>query len=409
MKVVYRILISLLIIAVVFGLLRWQGLPTSENLLLEYPNPIRESVAEYVGGYAREHLTELQQILYDAAYGVIEEGGDSVSLPIRNFSDYDMEKVLFSILNDRPDFFWVNVSDSSYITDNNGIILTLNLTASGEQLKTMRSNFDAEVKRITAFMNEQQLPNEYEKAVFLHDYIASNCSYDKSQQLPNIHNASGVLISKSGVCDGYAYAYSVLLREIGIESYYVPGTVNGPDGVQGHAWVVANLDGIYSHIDPTWDDIDNEMFEGYDVGSDVVSHTYFGLSDDEIGRTHTVEPRINYPLPVATTNGWFSYFGLAGERTDSVADNASKMLISNIEKSTPYVEVKLSDRDAFYDLPENYEEGVGRLIERGNEMLEEEGIEERLSERSAFLVTSAEDGCVLLLFEIASETSELDD
>ncbi|WP_157685416.1 hypothetical protein [Paenibacillus donghaensis] len=43
---------------------------------------------------------------------------------------------------------------------------------------------------------------------------------------------------------------NVLLELANVESYYITGLTNGG----GHAWNIIVLNGVYYHLDATWDD-----------------------------------------------------------------------------------------------------------------------------------------------------------
>lgn len=397
MKIFYRIVIILLIAAGCFWLVKYPPAPKAAEMMTEFPNPVREAVAERGIGNARDHLNEGQQLLYDAIYAAAEETQPQLVLPITNYTGYDIERALFSILNDCPELFWLDFSDCSYILDNSDTTINLNYLYSGETLESMRNQLSSAVDDIVDATNAQNLSNEYEKAVYVHDFITAICEYDRSQQAGDIHNAYGALGARLAVCDGYAHAYQLVLQQLGIECHYVPGRAEGPDGTEGHAWNIAKLDGVYTHVDLTWDDLDSNLFEGMDAGSDVASHTFFGLSDEEIFKTHTVDENFQYALPAGADASWFAHYGLVGASAEEIAAAAADVLIKNMEKTTPYVEIQLTDKAAFYAFGGDYEGGIDRIIEAVNTKLEESGSETRFEKRMGYFVTNAERGCILII------------
>ncbi|MBQ9414899.1 MAG: hypothetical protein IJU16_07230, partial [Clostridia bacterium] len=117
----------------------------------------------------------------------------------------------------------------------------------------------------------------------LHDRLAEWCVYDEDaaavidrQRLdvseiddtvdPCCHTAYGTLCKKLAVCDGYSAAMTLLLDRVGIRS--------APAYNDDHAWNLVWIDGEPYHLDVTWDDTEN-----------VVRHSYFNLTDDEIYAT----------------------------------------------------------------------------------------------------------------------------
>lgn len=111
----------------------------------------------------------------------------------------------------------------------------------------------------------QSCPGDYEKALWLHDWIMSKCEYDYSL---TYCNAEGVFARGKGTCESYHRAYCLLLDKVGIANARVEGN--------GHVWTAARLDGSWYQIDVTWDD-DNY----YD------KHLYFGLNDELMSIAHS--------------------------------------------------------------------------------------------------------------------------
>lgn len=108
------------------------------------------------------------------------------------------------------------------------------------------------------------------KALLIHDRIIERCEYDyKGVQSGNISDESeemyGALVKGVATCQGYAYSYMYLLREVGIDSY-----VCGSEKLQ-HDWNIIILNGKKYHVDVTFDD------PVYDVTGRVY-HKYFLLS-----------------------------------------------------------------------------------------------------------------------------------
>ncbi len=107
-----------------------------------------------------------------------------------------------------------------------------------------------------------------DKALWFHDWLIYNANYDHTY---TEFGPDGVLLKGTGVCQSYADAYSALLTAAGIENI----VVTAPE--MNHAWNIVNIDGVYTHIDCTWDDPNSGGLE-YDY--------YFGLGDSEMAQDH---------------------------------------------------------------------------------------------------------------------------
>ncbi len=84
---------------------------------------------------------------------------------------------------------------------------------------------------------------DYETALWLHDWLTYNADYDQTY---GHYHADGVLCGGFGVCDSYAKAYYLLLKEAGIKA----DRINNID----HAWNAVELGGEWYYVDCTWDD-----------------------------------------------------------------------------------------------------------------------------------------------------------
>ena len=94
--------------------------------------------------------------------------------------------------------------------------------------------------------------SERDKAMALHDWLIYHARYDTTF---TYYGADGVLLHQTGVCQSYSEAYQLLLNKAGIESRILTGNARKYDGtLESHAWNLVKIDGIWSHVDVTWDD-----------------------------------------------------------------------------------------------------------------------------------------------------------
>ena len=125
-----------------------------------------------------------------------------------------------------------------------------------------------------------------EKVKTIHDYIIDNTTYD-TLKTENIHDdtyksntAYGVLIQGYGICSGYSDAISIFLNKLNIENYKISNDT--------HIWNLVYLNGIWSHLDATWDDPISKFNENRDI--------YFLINYDELvnldDNTHSFDKTI---------------------------------------------------------------------------------------------------------------------
>lgn len=106
---------------------------------------------------------------------------------------------------------------------------------------------------------------DYEKALWLHDWIINNCEYD--HDLLYFKDVD-LFANGLGTCEAYHAAYMKLLDKAGIKCGRVYDA--------GHVWTLVRIDGLWYHIDTTHDDTGDKNWFG--LGDDE-RHLYFGLTD----------------------------------------------------------------------------------------------------------------------------------
>ena len=130
-----------------------------------------------------------------------------------------------------------------------------------------RETYEAAVSRALAVLRPGM--TDFDKALALHDWLAAHCAYDDSLTRYSPYHA---LVTGSAVCRGYLLAYSDLLGRAGVEN--APAISES----QNHGWNTVKLDGVWYHVDVTWDHADG-------LPSGWVLHTNFLRSDSGIRAT----------------------------------------------------------------------------------------------------------------------------
>ena len=114
--------------------------------------------------------------------------------------------------------------------------------------------------------------SDYDKSLLVHDLVLKTTVYDYEvfdlilendewtqeswDRMQEASNAYGALILGKAVCGGYAQAYALLAKAVGLEVYYVEGMVdyNGEEII--HAWNRVKIEDQWLVVDTTWDDIE---------------------------------------------------------------------------------------------------------------------------------------------------------
>lgn len=184
----------------------------------------------------------------------------------------EIGNALLQMKNDYPEFFWYGRSYyATTVTDGSEINLGTPDWFDIDDLPEMYEEFVSKADELI-----ESIPDgsDYDKVLYVHDYIIEHTVYDMEAAESNdtiiSGNAYACLVDGLAVCEGYARAFQYIMNRIGIES----GVCSGSN----HAWNYVNIDGEYYWLDTTWDD--NE--------ETPPQHTYFLFNDDMLLRTRTL-------------------------------------------------------------------------------------------------------------------------
>lgn len=129
--------------------------------------------------------------------------------------------------------------------------------------------------------------SDYEKVKALYKFVMDRMTY-VSNDMKSQHSPMGFIFHGEGVCQAYAISLHMLLERAGIESRYIIGEINKeiePNPLlNGHAWNMVKLDGNWYHLDPTWDDGEEEWM-------------YFLVPDDYMEMTRSWEKQFYDAAP----------------------------------------------------------------------------------------------------------------
>ena len=228
-----------------------------------------------------------QRSIYENLVTVVSKGVTSVSFShswnlndpqVQQLIKRDFQRASDMFKADYPEFFWFSNIGGINITGPTVALESISYIIDGQTVSgtdaafvSAKAALDREVNAAIAGM-----PNgsDYEKALYLHDYVGKKVEYVMTG---DHQTAYGALVGGKAVCAGYARAYQLLLNKAGIDAWYVTGrSVNPATGqTEGHGWNVVFLDGKSYYTDVTWDDQPTHMF-----------HAYYMLSRDDMGQTH---------------------------------------------------------------------------------------------------------------------------
>ena len=277
-----RIISCLLALVLVFGSLTvtaWAGEATERIL------PTLKSEKDFVRQttYILEEAVDTDALRAHLYEGMsrCESSIDVSSFGIR-YTDEMWKAVGSFIFYEMPECFHVTTFGGSVNGEMMISLISPKYSMDAQDYVQTKAACDAVASRLISGIPADGSMGEAEKALLIHDRLAVWCEYDVSMALPNSHSMVGALRDGVAVCQGYAMAYSYLLRQVGMKSRYCASDL------MNHGWNIVTVDGVDYHVDVTWDDPTPDI-------TGRVMHTNFLLSSDGIRATgHSENGTVDY-------------------------------------------------------------------------------------------------------------------
>lgn len=200
----------------------------------------------------------------------------------------DVRTIYGNIINFTPELFYINNSYSITTNTSTGYVSTIkkfyyyansDYSADVETIAAKKAEIDAIVNLIATQVSSYS--SDYEKLLFVHDYLVEHTSYDYSSTTQSTSTSGypktdfdmyGALVLKQAVCQGYSHAFKYICDQLNL------GT-NGFAYTSSHVWNQIELDGLYYNVDCTYDEY---MYDIYMK----VQHANFLKSDTEFNSSH---------------------------------------------------------------------------------------------------------------------------
>ncbi len=195
----------------------------------------------------------------------------TINLSKYGISTEEIGPFVYGVINEHPELYYVKSPFWYYYSGSKATKILVKYNNNYDS-----AAFNRAVEDALSIIDDGM--TDLEKAIALHEYLILNCEYDYANYLNGTlptesYSAYGILVNRTGVCQGYALTYKLLLERAGIECYMVSSSE------MNHAWNLINLDGEYYQVDTTWDD---PVWDS--LGR--VMHTNMFLSDAEFGKSH---------------------------------------------------------------------------------------------------------------------------
>ena len=241
--------------------------------------------------YYYQKMNKIQQ----AAYHAIKIGLTSLSpaFAVPKLDGKELADIFFQLRLDCPEIFYAVSYRYKYYPDASNIeFVPEYLFDKGKILEHQK----AMKARVAKLVRPLEAMSEWEKELYIHDFICENVRYDKLKK-PYSHEIIGPLGQGVGVCEGIAKTVKILCDALGIWCIIAISDSNPEKKIKyRHAWNIVKIGGKYYHLDATFDN---------SLGSEgIIRHDYVNLGDKSFFRDH--EPVI-YPVPMCEDGDHFYY------------------------------------------------------------------------------------------------------
>lgn len=315
----------------------------------------------------KEYLYDhLMSGIYTVSNEADENGRYRLSrIRVHNYklSEFDIREVVNAFIYDNPQYFWIeNLFGYAYAGDDT--IVEFYSVLSANECSRYIKRFNDKVTELLSQVEKGK--SAYQREKLIHDLILKNCTYKTGVKSSadgwEYFTAYGAIVNGEAVCEGYAKSMQVLLTRVGVQCSMVRGDAGGV----AHMWNVVELNGEWYHVDPTWDDNEND---------NVPSYEYFNVTTEQICKNHTIcddiytvtstddeeiEPlaKYNFYVPMCTSRdmNYYQVEGILIRRLDKTAEDALTELIKEkAESGETYIPIRFGT-----ELP--YSEYVNKLF-----------------------------------------------
>lgn len=244
---------------------------------------------EYVSKWGYNQLNSTQKKAYEALFNAAKNHTEDADISDLKIKKSEVDKIYWAFDYDNPQFFALANGYAYRYYPTTGLVTTITLKYSRTAVQEvmLRSSFDASVN--SALSAARTLPSDYEKLKYIHDWIVNRTDYTMNGPVYK-SEADGPIVYGQALCEGYSKAFMYLAQSLGFDCMCVVGTANGG----AHMWNMVKLNGLWYHVDATFDD------PIMSSGVRTLTHNYFLKSTPEISKTHTIDNP--FDIPVSSRN-----------------------------------------------------------------------------------------------------------
>jgi Transglutaminase-like superfamily. len=240
--------------------------------------------------YYYNQMNKQQQRIYQVIKTGLESLAQSFDVP--RMDGTELSEIFHKLRLDCPQIFYAPTFHYAFYEDSTMIKMKPVYLFDKNKIKEHQIAMKARVEKLVRVVKDK---NDLEKEQYIHDFICENITYDKLKKQYS-HEIIGPLGQGVGVCEGIAKSVKILCDQLSIPCIVVISENNPEKNIKyRHAWNVIRINGIWYHLDATFNNT---------LGKKEVRYDYFNLDDKSVFRDH--EPVI-YKVPMCNDSDHFYY------------------------------------------------------------------------------------------------------
>lgn len=290
--------------------------------------------------YGYNNLNAVEQSVYNE---ILEDAKNmETTFSLLDVNEAELEKVYQTLVYDHPELFWLS-DGYTYSLRNFSLPFVFELNYMSFTAKSLEINQELNQKitelneKVNEIVNKANaFKTDYEKVLFVYDYIVENTVYDDEtadkldteEALTTVYPAQtayGCLVEGSAICSGYSEGFQLIMQEMG----FVCGNAFGKDKEDGveHQWNFLQLEDEYYFFDLTWGD--PKDIENKEV--DYKSYEFFGVTTKQLELTHILDETRIMPECLGEKYNYYRYNGFYADNYyySSARDIIKKQLNGN--------------------------------------------------------------------------------
>lgn len=313
--------------------------------------PERTSDVPY---YTYNMLPDDQKRLYDDMYSAINHY--SSALRTNTLSEHTIRKVYEAIRADHAEIYWIDGFTLRKHTVNDKIT-HLDFVPQYTMGKKAAVTYAKKIRQCANnILHSAPISgSNYQKSKWVYEYLSSNMTYNR--EAADNQNILSSLLHQESACRGYSSAAQYLLRELGIESVIIVGSLNQIP----HAWNMVKLDGDFYYMDTT---LSQSYFDNTDDKEPIIDYSYLNITTQELLVQHTID--VSFLLPDCTKDSANYYVAENRYLTSYDENTINDIILSAYKSGQQYVSVKFSSTDLYQAYHDYLNRNMSRIMPAGN-------------------------------------------